>query len=58
MRQILLPGTDAGVVVQVVAVMVIWICLLVIVRRSAEARLLVGGLGMITLAWFGLRALH
>jgi len=57
-RQILLPGTDAGVVVQVVAVMVIWICLLVIVRRSAEARLLVGGLGMITLAWFGLRALH
>lgn len=58
MRQILLPGTDAGVLVQVVAVMVIWICLLVIVRRSAEARLLVGGLGMITLAWFGLRALH
>ena len=58
MRQILLPSTDAGVLVQVVAVMVSWICLLVIVRRSAEARLLVGGLGMITLAWFGFRALH
>lgn len=58
MRQILLPSTDAGVLVQVVVVTAVWACLLVIVRRSAEVRLLVGGLGMITLAWFALRTLH
>lgn len=58
MRQFLLPSTDAGVLVQVVTVTVVWVCLLVVVRRSAEARLLIGGIGMITLAWFGLRALH
>ena len=58
MRQILLPSTDAGVLVQVVVVTAVWVCLLVVVRRSAEVRLLVGGLGMITLAWFALRTLH
>lgn len=58
MRNFLLPSTDAGALFQVVAVTVVWVCLLVVVRRSAEARLLVGGIGMITLAWFGLRALH
>ena len=58
MRQILLPSTDAGVLVQVVVVTAVWVCLLVIVRRSAEVRLLVGGLGMITLGWFALRTLH
>ena len=58
MRNFLLPSTDAGVFVQVVSVTVVWLCLLLILRRSAEARLLVGGIGMITLGWFGLRALH
>ncbi len=58
MRNLLLPSTDAGVLFQVVAMLVVWVGLLVIVRGSAEARLLVGGLGMITLAWFGVRALH
>lgn len=58
MRNILLPSTDAGAIFQIVAVLVVWIGLLVVVRRSAEARLLVGGIGMITLGWFGLRALH
>ena len=58
MRNILLPSTDAGVLVQVVAMLVVWVGLLFVVRGSAEARLLVGGIGMITLGWFGLRALH
>ncbi|MFN2503828.1 MAG: hypothetical protein ABR540_06295 [Acidimicrobiales bacterium] len=58
MRNFLLPSTDAGVFVQVVAMLMVWVGLLVIVRGSAEARLLVGGIGMITLGWFGLRALH
>lgn len=58
MRNILLPSTDAGVLFQVATVTVVWVCLLVVVRRSAEARLLIGGIGMITLGWFGLRALH
>ena len=58
MRNFLLPSTDAGAIFQIVTVTVVWLCLLVVVRRSAEARLLVGGIGMMTLGWFGLRALH
>ena len=58
MRNVLLPSTDVGVLVQIVAMLVAWVGLLFVVRGSAEARLLVGGIGMIILGWFGLRALH
>jgi hypothetical protein len=31
---------------------------LVIVRRSREARILVAGIGLVVLGWFGVRAMH
>ncbi len=58
MIELLLPRTDAGALAQLIVVLVVWIGLLVAVRRSVEARLLVGGVGMVILAWFALRTVH
>lgn len=56
--ELLLPRTDAGALTQVLVVTVAWVATLVAVRRSREARLLVAGVGLVTLGWFGLRMLH
>lgn len=55
---ILLPRTDAGALAQVVVVAVAVVATLVVVRRSAEARLLVLGVGLVALGWMALRTLH
>ncbi len=55
---ILLPRTDAGALAQVVVLAVTLVATLVVVRRSAEARLLVLGVGLVALGWMALRTLH
>jgi hypothetical protein len=57
-RQLLLPATDAGAIGQIVGFTVLWVSTLVIVRRSREARILVAGIGLVVLGWFGVRAMH
>ncbi len=52
------PTTDAGVAIQVVVTILIGIALGVAVRRERSRGLLVIGLTMVTLGWYGLRGLH
>lgn len=55
---ILVPGTDAGALTQIVVVVIAVAATLLIVRRRAEARLLVLGVGLLVLGWMALRSLH
>jgi len=55
---LLLPRTDAGVLVQALVVFPVLGAALVLVRRDRDYRLLVIGLLTMTAAWFGLRAVH
>jgi hypothetical protein len=55
---VLLPRTDAAVLVQALVVFPAIAIALVLVRRDREWRLLVLGLLTLTTAWFGLRAVH
>jgi hypothetical protein len=55
---LLLPRTDAGVLVQAVVVFPILAGWLVWVRRDPDWRLLALGVLVMTVAWFGLRAVH
>lgn len=52
------PRTDAGVFVQVVATIVLIVTLAWIARRESSIVLLIVGVGMVVLAWYGIRALH
>lgn len=56
--EVLLPRTDAGALVQALVVVVVWVAALLALRRSREGRLLVAGLGLMAMAWLGLRSLH
>ena len=58
MKDLLLPRTDGGVLVQAVVIGLIFSFALVGVRRDRELRLLVAGMTVLTGAWFGLRSLH
>ncbi len=58
MIELLLPRTDAGVVVQAVVAVVIIGLALWFARRRPDARLLVIGVAVLTAALFGLRAVH
>lgn len=59
MRDLILPTTDAGVLAQLVLVLVLWSAALVwAVRRAPAARPLVVGSGLVTLGLLGLRAMH
>ena len=58
MRDLLLPGTDAGVLVQVVLVAAITAAVLWRVRADPDARWLVAGVGLVVLGLLGVRALH
>ncbi len=58
MTEVFLPRTDAGVVAQALVVFPILTGALVAVRRDREWRVFVLGLLVITLAWFGARAIH
>jgi hypothetical protein len=55
---VLLPRTDAGVAVQAAVALVILTGAFFAVRRNRELRQFVTGLAVMTLALFGLRALH
>jgi hypothetical protein len=52
------PRTDAGVAVQVVITVLLVGALAWAVRRERSLVLLVVGVGMVVLAWYGVRALH
>jgi hypothetical protein len=52
------PETDAGVVVQVVVTLLIAIALGVLVREERSLVLLVIGVTLVTLGWYGIRGLH
>ncbi len=52
------PQTDAGVVVQVIVTLAIIAGLIWLVRREKALVQLVVGVGMVVLAWYGIRALH
>ena len=52
------PETDAGVLVQVVVTLAIAIGLGIAVRSERSLVLLVIGITMVTLGWYGIRGLH
>ncbi len=52
------PTTDAGVVVQVVVTILLGAALAVAVRRERSLVLLVVGVTMVLLGWYGIRGLH
>ena len=52
------PETDAGVVVQVVVTLLIGVVLGVAVRKERSLVLLVTGVTMVTIGWYGIRGLH
>ncbi|MFQ5554393.1 MAG: hypothetical protein ACE5GC_03340 [Acidimicrobiia bacterium] len=58
MTELLLPRTDAGVLVQFVLVTVIFIATVFGNRRNRDVRILVVGLWVATYAAMGLRAVH
>jgi hypothetical protein len=52
------PETDGGVVVQVVVTLIIAIAIGVAVRKERSLVLLVIGVTLVTLGWYGIRGLH
>ena len=58
MKDLLLPRTDGGVLVQALIVVPLLIGILVGVRRHAEVRTFVFGVLVFTLGLMGLRAVH
>jgi hypothetical protein len=55
---LLLPSTDAGVLVQVVLVTLIFAVLMWLARRNRELRIFVAGGWIMTYALMALRAVH
>ncbi len=58
MRDVLLPRTDAGVLAQVVSVIVLMAVVIVLVRRERSLVMLALGVGICVLGLMGVRALH
>jgi len=52
------PRTDAGVLAQVIVTLVVIVGLVWAVRREPSLVQLVVGVGMVLLAWYGIRGLH
>lgn len=52
------PGTDAGVVAQVVVTVLVAGALAWGLRRERSLVLLVVGLALVVLGWYGIRGLH
>jgi hypothetical protein len=57
-RDLLLPATDGGVVVQLLVVLLIWAAAVFAMRHQAEWRMVAIGGGLIAVALIGVRALH
>lgn len=58
MRDLLLPRTDAAVLVQALVAAVVFATAMLLARRNRELVLLVIGVATVTCGLFGLRALH
>lgn len=58
MTDLLLPRTDAGVLLQAAIVFSVLVGALVALRHDRDGRLLVAGLIVVATALFGLRAVH
>ena len=58
MLDVLLPATDAGVIAQAAAVVVVWAGAQWALRNRPDSRLLTFGAGLVVLAFIGVRALH
>ncbi|MFP3883211.1 MAG: hypothetical protein ACLFRT_15285 [Actinomycetota bacterium] len=58
MIDLVLPATDAGVAVQAAIVLVLGTGAVFATRRRREWMLVAVGLTLVTLGFFGLRALH
>ncbi len=52
------PTTDAGVVVQVIVTVLIGLTLALAVRTETSLVLLVIGITLVVLGWYGIRGLH
>ena len=52
------PTTDGGVVVQVIVTILLGAALGVLVRRETSLVLLVIGVTLVVLGWYGIRGLH
>jgi hypothetical protein len=57
-RDLLFPATDAGVLAQVIGVLVTTVVVLVLVRRERSLVTLTIGIALVVLGFFGFRALH
>jgi len=57
-RDLLLPRTDAAVLVQALVASVVYATALLLARRDRDLVLLVIGFATVTCGLFGLRALH
>lgn len=55
---LVLPRTDAGVVAQVIIVVVLMVAVGVLVRRESSLVTLTVGVGLVLLGLMGVRALH
>jgi hypothetical protein len=52
------PTTDAGVVIQVVVTILVGVVLGVLLRKESSLVLLVVGVTLVILGWYGIRGLH
>jgi Na+/H+-dicarboxylate symporter len=52
------PTTDTGVIIQFIVTIFIAVALGVLVRKEQSLVLLVVGITLVTLGWYGIRGLH
>jgi hypothetical protein len=52
------PTTDGGVVVQVIVTILLGVVLGVLVRKETSLVLLVIGITLVVLGWYGIRGVH
>lgn len=58
LRDIFLPSTDAGALVQLLVFVCLWVPAVAVARKNREVMVFVIGVGVMVLAWFALRTVH
>ncbi len=58
MTDLLLPRTDAGVLVQIIVVTAVFALATIAMRRNRDVRILMIGMWVATYGFMGVRALH
>ncbi len=58
LKDLLLPRTDAGTLVQAIAAAALFSVALIAVRRNRDLLWFVAGRARLTFAWFALRTVH